>query len=126
MSSCRECVVDPRHAMSETLRVYDSFLFARNVLCSPTKGPNLRMMSHARTIFTKPREHCRCARYAATMLRDRDEVRWRLQCRSNVETQIGHDTLASEKLKCTVACSGAVFRYLVCLHLYWLPSLQSF
>jgi hypothetical protein len=35
-------------------------------------------------------------------------------------------TLASEKLNCIVAWSGAAFRHLACLCLHWLPSLRCF
>jgi hypothetical protein len=59
------------------------------------------------------------------MLRDRDEY-WRLQCRSDVETQIQHPHIRLQKLNAELAWSGAAFRHLVCLHLYWLTSLLSF
>jgi hypothetical protein len=51
---------------------------------------------------------------------------WRLQCRPALKHTSYIHTTQAQKLECGVAWSGAVFRHLVCILLYWLLSLLPF
>jgi hypothetical protein len=69
---------------------------------------------------------CRCTALRRDAAAGAEGHCWRLQCRSIIETQIQHPPIVhGESLNAQSRGVASVFRHLVCLLLYWLPSVLS-